>query len=96
MAEYRIIQNDWFQNGLNTGSEYIVEYSQKTIFGTRWRSFKEEIFRPGGILKVPIRFSTEEKAREFIKLQKEGNPLNGKKSKIIHLESDEPIWESID
>jgi hypothetical protein len=96
MAQYRIIHNEWFAKGKPDVSYYTVESNRKTFWGRRWKAFTEDFYLKGGMLRSAIRFKKEEDAVKFIESQKAGNPINGRKSSIVYLDSDEKIWEPIE
>lgn len=96
MAEYRIVHNEFFSEGKLDVSYYTVETSHKTWLGkVKWKSFTTEKIYGNGLRRVPIRFNVIEEAKEFIELQKKGNPIDGKRVSVVHLDSDEPMWETI-
>jgi len=95
MHQYRIIKNEWFKKGQLDTSYYTVERLVKIFFTKKWKPFTEDSFLPSGIRQTPIRFRTEDQAKAFIESQIEGNPVNGKRTKVVHIYSDSPIFESI-
>lgn len=96
MAEYRILKEEWFAQGKVESLYYTVESTHKTWFGKiKWKPFTEEKVYHNGITRIPIRFKTIDDAKEFIEARKGGNPIEGKKTSVVHLDSDAPIFEPI-